>query len=209
MNKGLFIAHGFDEGGDPDSNQGAHDQMWFAARDLLLGKDAYPIPEVPESIGRPAQEREMPDLPIEHEGILNLLLDVLMIEIRAESFFSYCMNLANAEDVFMDRREDALLAGEMVSRIRQDEAIHVAYLNLISIGTKIFHLQDGGRRRKKGSEIIDPLWKKMVLWHGEEVHRESVAVRSEEFVKLFEKISDSNLRNEFNSLSTNRELYSI
>ena len=49
----------------------------------------------------------------------------------------------------------------------------------------------------------------MVLWHGEEVHRESVAVRSEEFVKLFEKISDSNLRNEFNSLSTNRELYSI
>ena len=42
MNKGLFIAHGFDEGGDPDSNQGAHDQMWFAARDLLLGNDAYP-----------------------------------------------------------------------------------------------------------------------------------------------------------------------
>ena len=209
MNKGLFIAHGFDEGGDPDSDQGAHDQMWFAARDLLLGKDAYPIPEVPESIGRPAQEREMPDLPIEHEGILNLLLDVLMIEIRAESFFSYCMNLAKSDDVFIDRREDALLAGEMVSRIRQDEAIHVAYLNLLVSELRSFTFKTVDGLEKKGSEIIDPLWKKMVQWHGEEVHRESVAIRSEEFVKLFDKIDNSNLRNEFNSLSTNSELYSI
>ena len=209
MNKGLFIAHGFDEGGDPDSDQGAHDQMWFAARDLLLGKDAYPIPEVPESIGRPAQEREMPDLPIEHEGILNLLLDVLMIEIRAESFFSYCMNLAKSDDVFIDRREDALLAGEMVSRIRQDEAIHVAYLNLLVSELRSFTFKTVDGLEKKGSEIIDPLWKEMVQWHGEEVHRESVAIRSEEFVKFFDKIDNSNLRNEFNSLSTNSELYSI
>jgi hypothetical protein len=132
-----------------------------------------------------------------------------MIEIRAESFFSYCMNLAKAEDVFMDRRDDALLAGEMVSRIRQDEAIHVAYLNLLISELRSFTFKTVDGSEKKGSEIIDPLWKKMVLWHGEEVHRESVAVRSEEFVKLFEKISDSNLRNEFNSLSTNKELYSI
>ena len=209
MNKGLFIAHGFDEGGDPNSEQGAHDQMWFAARDLLLGKDAYPIPEVPESIGRPAEEREMPDLPIEHEGILNLLLDVLMIEIRAESFFSYCMNLAKAEDVFMDRRDEALLAGEMVSRIRQDEAVHVAYLNLIISELRSFTFKSVDGSEKKGHEIIDPLWKKMVQWHGEEVHRESVAIRSEEFVKLFDDIGDTNLRNEFNSRSTNQSLYSI
>ena len=209
MNKGLFIAHGFDEGGDPSSEQGAHDQMWFAARDLLLGKDAYPIPEVPESIGRPAEEREMPDLPIEHEGILNLLLDVLMIEIRAESFFSYCMNLAKAEDVFMDRRDEALLAGEMGSRIRQDEAVHVAYLNLIISELRSFTFKSVDGSEKKGHEIIDPLWKKMVQWHGEEVHRESVAIRSEEFVKLFDDIGDTNLRNEFNSRSTNQSLYSI
>ena len=33
------------------------------------------------------------------------------------------MNLAKAEDVFMDRRDEGTLAGEMVSRIRQDEAV--------------------------------------------------------------------------------------
>jgi hypothetical protein len=49
----------------------------------------------------------------------------------------------------------------------------------------------------------------MVQWHGEEVHIESVAIRSEEFVKLFDKIDSSSLRDQFNSLSTNRELYSI
>jgi len=132
-----------------------------------------------------------------------------MIEIRAESFFSYCMDLANTEDVFTDKREDALLAGEMISRIRQDEAIHVAYLNLLISELRSFTLKTVDGREKKGSEIIDPLWKKMVQWHGEEVHRESVAIRSEEFVKLFEKINDSSLKSEFNSLSSNKELYSI
>ena len=209
MNKGLFIAHGFDEGGNPDSDQGAHDQMWFAARDLLFGEDAYPIPDVPDSIGRPEEGREMPDLPAEYEGILQLLMQVLMIEIRAESFFSYCMNLTKSEDVFMDKRDDALLACEMISRIRQDEAIHVAYLNLLvsELRTYTFKTLDG--KEKKGSEIIDPFWKKMIQWHGEEVHKESVAVRTEEFAELFKRMNDEVLLQEFNELSSNKELYSI
>ena len=97
----------------------------------------------------------------------------------------------------------------MVSRIRQDEAIHVAYLNLLISELRSFTFKTVDGLEKKGSEIIDPLWNKMVQWHGEEVHRESVAIRSEEFVKLFDKIDSSSLRDEFNSLSTNSELYSI
>ena len=81
------------------------------------------------------------------------------------------MNLAKAEDVFMDRRDEALLAGEMVSRIRQDEAVHVAYLNLIISELRSFTFKSVEGTEKKGHEIIDPLWKKMVKWHGEEVHR--------------------------------------
>ena len=39
MNAGLLYAHGADEGGDPATpHLGAHDTMWFAARDLVFGK---------------------------------------------------------------------------------------------------------------------------------------------------------------------------
>ena len=98
MNKGLFVAHGFDEGGDPDSDQGAHDQMWFAARDLLFGKDAYPIPEVPDNIGRPVEEEDKWPIPMEYAGIVDFLMNVLMIEVRAECFFQFSMNIAACED---------------------------------------------------------------------------------------------------------------
>ena len=117
MNKGLFVAHGFDEGGDPDSKQGAHDQMWFAARDLLFGQDAYPIPEVPENIGRPVEEDDKWPIPVEYAGIVDFLMNVLMIEVRAECFFQFSMNIAACEELFKDRRDDALLAAEMVRRI--------------------------------------------------------------------------------------------
>jgi hypothetical protein len=45
LNQGLLYAHGVDEGGDPaiPNGPGAHDLMWFAARDAVFGKDAHPI----------------------------------------------------------------------------------------------------------------------------------------------------------------------
>lgn len=171
MNKGLFVSHGYDEGGDPNSERGAHDQMWFAARDLLFGKDAYPIPEVPENIGRPVEEDDKWPIPIEYAGLVDLLMNVLMIEVRAECFFQFSMNIAACEDLFQDRREDALLAAEMVRRIRQDEAVHVAYLNLIVSELRSFTFQtDQGEIL--GSKFIDPHWDTMVKWHGEEIHHE-------------------------------------
>ena len=47
LNLGLLYAHGMDEGGDPEHPEagGAHDAMWFAARDLVFGKDG-PDPKV-------------------------------------------------------------------------------------------------------------------------------------------------------------------
>ncbi|MBT4494659.1 MAG: hypothetical protein HOC70_15555, partial [Gammaproteobacteria bacterium] len=39
MNKGLLRSHGWDEGGVTGSNVGGHDVMWFAARDLVFGRD--------------------------------------------------------------------------------------------------------------------------------------------------------------------------
>ncbi len=166
LRKGLLVAHGMDEGGDPDRPEiGAHDRMWFAARDLLFGSEKWPVPEVPASISRPIEARELPQLPQEHESMLLLLTDVLMIEIRAEVFFDLSMRIA-CSSAFERRRGQADRAAALIERIRQDEAIHVDYLRLVlsELRGMTFKTPDGGVR---GAELIDPLWNKMVRWHGE------------------------------------------
>jgi len=200
MNKGLFVAHGFDEGGDPDSDQGAHDQMWFAARDLLFGKDAYPIPEVPDNIGRPVEEEDKWPIPMEYAGIVDFLMNVLMIEVRAECFFQFSMNIAACEDLFKDRREDALLAAEMVRRIRQDEAVHVAYLNLIVSELRAFTFKTEAGEIL-GSDFIDSHGNKMVKWHGEDIHHEFKDQRIE--------ILEDTLKNHDNADSVIKEFHQL
>jgi len=201
MNFGLFIAHGFDEGGDPDSKKGAHDQMWFAARDLLFGKNAFPEPEVPKSLARPQSTWEMPQIPIEYEGIISLLMNVLMIEIRAESFFSYSMELASSPDVFKSNRVNANLAAEMISRIKKDEAIHVAYLTVIISELRTFTFKVEGKEIL-GAEFIDPIWNKMVTWHGKTNIEESKVVSIVNFESLLLKNQTSRTRvKEFHSLA--------
>ena len=167
LNEGLFHAHGVDEGGDPEHPElGAHDAMWFAARDLVFGKDAYPIPAIPDNISRPVEDREMPQIPQPYEHLIKFLTNVLMIEIRAEAFFALCCRIFRDPDVFQDRRAEAELAARLVERIRTDEAIHVGYLRTVISELRAFTFKtvDGGRM--KGAEIIDPIWAKMVEWHG-------------------------------------------
>ena len=48
------------------------------------------LPAIPESLARPELGRLMPLLPLEHEQTILMLMNVLMIEIRAEAFFSFC-----------------------------------------------------------------------------------------------------------------------
>ena len=76
LGKGLFRAHGWDEGGRRDLGLGGHDTMWFAVRDLLFGPDRWSIPEAPASIGRDVPGRELPELPEAIEGLLKLMMNV-------------------------------------------------------------------------------------------------------------------------------------
>jgi hypothetical protein len=165
LNKGLLYAHGLDEGGNPTEGQGGHDASWYAVRDALFGKDAYPLPEVPASIARPEIGRLMPMIDKVYEEWILLLMNVLMIEVRAESFFSFCTNLMRSPDVFRDRRPAAMHAAELVERIRTDEAIHVAYLQTFVSEMRSFTIKtlDGGRI--KGAQMIDPIWEGMIHWH--------------------------------------------
>ena len=201
LNAGLLHAHGMDEGGDPATPElGAHDAMWFASRDLVFGKGAYPIPAPPDSIGRPVEDREMPDLPPEYEQMIKLLMNVLMIEIRAESFFALCCRIFRDPELFADRRGDAELAAAMIERIRTDEAIHVAYLQAVISELRSFTMRTVDGRAVSGAAIIDPVWAKMVDWHGRlereaardrnraELERQIIAARGEAGRALLERL---------------------
>lgn len=161
LNKGLLAAHGWDEGGQKSEGIGGHDDMWFAVRDALFGAGAYPLPEVPGSLARPESARRMPQIPREHEEWILLLMNVLMIEVKAEDFFSFCQSVMRDGANFADRRDAALHAAELVERIRTDEQIHVAYLQTVISELRALNFKGAG----KGAGIIDPVWERMIEWH--------------------------------------------
>jgi hypothetical protein len=165
LGKGLLKAHGFDEGGVPGSGKGGHDTMWFAARDLLFGKNAYPMPEVPPSLARPQGGRLLPMIEPQYEALIVLMMNVLMIEIRAEAFFSFCTRVFRDPSLFADRRDDAELAAILVERIRTDEAIHVAYLQAAVSELRSFTFKTLNAQPIAGKTLLDPLWQGFVQWH--------------------------------------------
>ena len=163
LGKGLLKAHGWDEGGVPGI--GAHDAMWFAARDLAFGAGAYPDVDPPENIARPeAGTRFMPELPAEIEGLLSLLMNLLVIEFRAELGFAASQAVLRTPDLFVDRRPQAEEAAEIVERIRIDEDIHVRSLRLYlgECASVTFRTVDGGTIG--GQELIDRFWSGLVRW---------------------------------------------
>lgn len=163
LNRGLLRAHGLDEGGV--EGIGAHDVMWFVARDLAFGEGAYPDVDPPDNIARPeAGRRFMPEVPPEVEGMLSLLMNLLIIEFRAEIGFASTQEVLRTPDLFVDRRAEAELAAEIVGRIRADEEIHVRSLCLYlgELASVTFRTVDGGT--VAGSELIGRFWDGLVQW---------------------------------------------
>ena len=108
LNKGLLAIHGIDEGGEPDKGIGGHDVMWFVARDIAMGVGAYPDVEPPKSIGRPEEgKRWMPEIAPRYEGMLSFLMNLLMIEFRAEIGFANTQAILRTDDLFAGRRAQA------------------------------------------------------------------------------------------------------
>jgi len=179
LGKGLLVAHGMDEAGDPATpDLGAHDVMWFAARDLAFGADAFPIPEPLEGMFRPVR-REMPRLAPEVEYFIKYMMNVLMLEVRAEAFFDYCCTLFERGENFPLRREPADLAAKLVGRIATDELIHIAYLRVFVSELRGFTFRTLDGQPVKGAALIDPVWRKMVDWHAN-FERKYAEVRREQ-----------------------------
>ncbi len=165
LNKGLLVAHGIDEGGEPAKGIGGHDVMWFVARDLAFGPDAFPDVEPPESIGRPdAGKRLMPELPPEYEGMLSFLMNLLVIEFRAEIGFAATQEVLRTPDLFSDRRAAAEEAALIIERIRTDEEIHVRSLRLYLGELRHVTFKTIGGGTIAGSELIDRFWDVLINW---------------------------------------------
>lgn len=165
LNRGLLHAHGRDEGGSPEDGVGGHDVMWFALRDLAFGPTDYPAPEVPANIARPeAGTARIPELPEAIERTVDFLANLLLIEFRAERVFSLTETLLRDPELFVDRRDEAEHAAEIVDRIRRDEAIHVTSLRLYlgELESLTFATRDGGRL--PGREVVSTLWNGVVHW---------------------------------------------
>ena len=165
LKKGLLEAHGIDEGGQPEKGIGGHDVMWFVARDLVFGPEAFPDIEPPQGISRAeAGRRWMPQIPQPYEMALSFLMNLLVIEFRAEIGFASTQETLRSEDLFVDKPEEAELAAEIVERIREDERIHVESLRLYigELRSLHFKTEDGGTAL--GSEVLDPFWEQLIAW---------------------------------------------
>ena len=202
LGSGLFKAHGFDEGGDPDSGQGGHDVMWFAARDLLFGPDAWPMPEVPPSLARPQTGRLLPMLDAPFEAAIVMMMNVLMIEVRAEAFFSFCLQVMRDPRNFTDRRAAADEAARMVEFIREDEQIHVAYLQTALSELRSFTLKTLDGRRIPGDRLLDPLWEGFVRFHAVDTLEHNRAQNFAAIEQALQAMPDAQSRlNHFNTLN--------
>lgn len=165
LNKGLLKAHGIDEGGEPASGIGGHDAMWFALRDLAFGEVDYPDVVVPDNIGRPETPQRFPQISMPIERTIYFLLNLLLIEFRAERGFSMTESLLRDPDLFRDRRSAAEHAAEIVGRIRTDELVHVSSLRLyLGEIRELDFLTGEGEPRLPGHEVVDTLWSEIVHW---------------------------------------------
>jgi hypothetical protein len=165
LNKGLLVAHGIDEGGEPAKGIGGHDTMWFALRDLAFGKTDFKDPEVPDNIGRAEEDAtRISQIPLEFERTVYFLLNLLLIEFRAERGFAMTETVLRDPDLFADRRDESLQAAEIVDRIRMDEEIHVTSLRLYlgELRSVNFKTVDGGTI--PGAQVVDALWSEIVQW---------------------------------------------
>ena len=202
MNKGLLTGHGWDEGGRPETEVGGHDVMWFVARDLVFGRDAYPIPEAPSSIAREKADREMEQLPMEHEALIAFLMNLLMIEVRAERAFQFYEEVIGSPETFVDKPKESQHAIDLINRIRLDESVHVAWLRAAISEFRSYTVKTVVGDRVPGAAVIDPVWQKMVHWHAVEMHE---AARPAAKAALMEKVlavqSGDRLLEEFESLA--------
>jgi hypothetical protein len=165
--RGLFEAHGNDEAGSGD--EAGHDGMWYAIRDAALQNPTItpdmfenlpiapppgysgPAKAAPEAIGTGQMIIEFANIDTVLEVLLMILTQLLVIELVAYGTFAW------AQEVLSDSECSAApeFAPRMVDYIRQDENLHVGYLQcaLAEIRCRTLKASDGNEI--PGQTVID------------------------------------------------------
>ncbi len=202
LHKGMLEAHGLDEGGEKSKGIGGHDEMWFALRDLAFGEVDYPEPEVPENIARPESDEE--EAPLIDEGyhrVIQFLLNLLLIEFRAERAFALAEGLLRDPELFRDRRAKAEHAAVIVDRIRQDEAVHVESLKLYLGEIRHLTFKTLSGTELRGASLVDDFWKVLTRWATVEQPRLSAQREREMYYERISQHAESErVRRAFDAL---------
>ena len=164
LNNGLLWAHGIDEGGEPELGIGGHDIMWFVARDLVFEPGSHADVEPPENIARPEAERFIPEIAPQYEGYLSLLMNLLIIEFRAEIGFANTQAILRTRELFSNCRQQAEQAADLIGRIRTDEEIHIRSLRLYLGELRELTILTLDGEHLSGASIIDRFWSGLVQW---------------------------------------------
>jgi hypothetical protein len=175
LHAGLLEAHGADEAGW--GSEAGHDAMWYAIRDTALDSptitpDMYenlpvspppgyagPAKPAPEAMS-PADfsERLFPEIDPLVEIELSVLAQILFLEIVAYGTFAW------AREVLADPACSAApeFAPWMVDCIRQDEGLHVGYLQcaLAEARARSVRTRDGSKI--PGARVVDAICEKIV-----------------------------------------------
>ncbi len=199
---GLLYAHGIDEGGEPDRGIGGHDEMWFVARDLVIPPGTHSDVEPPATISRPeVGKRWMPQIAQPFEGMLSFLMNLLMIEFRAEIGFANTQAILRTPGLFPDQAV-AEEAAEIIGRIRTDEEIHVSSLRLYLGELRRLNLKTVDRGTTPAAPLIDAFWAGLVQWAVDEQPVLAAYAAYEPIrEQIFERADGEALLAEFNRLA--------
>ena len=106
----------------------------------------------------------MPELPPEYEGMLSFLMNLLLIEFRAEIGFAATQEALRNERLFVDRRAEARKrpnwsggSGKTSSSTWSRCRLYLGELRELTLKTV-----DGGTI--SGRELIDRFWDGLVRW---------------------------------------------
>src|SRR3546814_16220751 len=101
--------------------------MWFVARDLAFGAGAYPDVEPTDNIARPDDERRIPELRGDIEGLVSFLANLLLIAFRAEVGFSESQAVLRTPALWGDRNRPAAEAPDNIGRLPNHQEIPATY----------------------------------------------------------------------------------
>ncbi|MGC4061902.1 MAG: hypothetical protein QM749_14050 [Aquabacterium sp.] len=163
--RGLLQAHGLDEGGDAMAKVGGHEAMWRLVRDLAFGElppDARPaMTPLKRIVPADGQDRLLPEA---HYKLIAMVMNLFLVECRADAAFTYQLKLFSSPELFPGRAQALQTALTLIQRIEQDEQIHLESMSLYlgEMRELTFKCTDG--TALPGRELLDRMWGRMVRW---------------------------------------------